>query len=94
MNGNYCEEEYELLKYHLEEYMEDPVLKDNVDECYANCEDCKSKIRVEKSEKYFNKMIKVINSDRYYYVEKLQRIYFYKMITLKTVVAFKNFMKL
>lgn len=34
------------------------------------------KIRVEKSKEYFNKMIKVINSEKYYYVEKLQRIYF------------------
>lgn len=77
---DYCEEQYEGIKYYLEMYMNmtEPHLKDGISECNDDCSNCKSKIRVEKSKEYFNKMIKVINSERYYYVEKLQRIYFLK----------------
>jgi hypothetical protein len=75
---DYCEEQYEDIKNMLERYMllVEPYLKDNVDKCHDECKICKNKERVEKSKEYIDKMIKVINSDRYYYVEKLQRIYF------------------
>lgn len=77
---DYCEEQYEEIKYYLEMYMNmtEPHLKDDLSEGYDYCNNCKSKVRIEKSKEYFNKMIKVINNDRYYYVEKLQRIYFLK----------------
>lgn len=56
----------------------EPYLKDSIDKSHDECKVCKSKERVEKSKEYSDKMIKVINSDRYYYIEKLQRIYFLK----------------
>ncbi|NRT88915.1 hypothetical protein [Clostridium beijerinckii] len=75
---DYCEEQYEDIKHALEGYVisVEPYLKDSVDNCLIECQICKSKKRVEKFKEYSNKMIKIINSDRYYYVEKLQRIYF------------------
>lgn len=75
---DYCEEQYEDIKYMLERYMllVEPYLKDSIDKSQDECKICKSKERVEKSKEYIDKMVKVVNSERYYYEEKLQRIYF------------------
>ncbi|MEX0050246.1 hypothetical protein AB2T85_06315 [Clostridium butyricum] len=75
---DYCEEQYAEIKYYLEMYMNmaETNLKDDLSGGYDYCNNCKSKVRVEKFKEYLDRMIKVINSDRYYYVEKLQRIYF------------------
>lgn len=71
------EMEYEELKYHVEEYVKiaNMYLKNNINICCRNCDNCKSKARVEKSKKHFNKMIDIINCDQYDYVEKLDEIY-------------------
>lgn len=71
-------EEYKDLKYALEAYMIRSDLKDNINARYFNCINCNSKSRVEKSKKYFNKMIDVINCDQYDYDDKLNKIYFLK----------------
>lgn len=79
-NQYHCEEEeeYEGIKKSLEYYMNvvECYLEDDVSGHYNYCNNCKSKERVEKFKEYFDKMIKIINSQRYYYGEKLQRIYF------------------
>ncbi|WP_270567169.1 hypothetical protein [Clostridium beijerinckii] len=74
----HCEEEYKHIKDSLEYYMNvvECYLKDDVSVDYDYCINCKSKERVEKFRGYFETMIKIINSQRYYYEEKLQRIYF------------------
>lgn len=66
------EEEYEDLKYALESYMIQSDLKDNINASYFNCINCNSKLRVEKSKKYFNKMIEIINCDQYDYDDKVR----------------------
>lgn len=71
-------EEYKDLKYALEAYMIRSDLKDNINACYFNCINCNSKLRVENSKKYFNKMIDVINCDEYDYDDKLNKIYSFK----------------
>jgi hypothetical protein len=77
---DYCEEQYEDIKNMLERYMllVEPYFKESIDKSHDEYKICKSKERVEKSKEYIDKKIKVINSDRYYYIEKLQRIYFLK----------------
>lgn len=70
------EHDYECLKIIIESYINDFYLKDNINDRYFNCGNCDTKLGVEETTKYYNKILNVINCDQYDSIDKLREIDF------------------
>ncbi|EKQ52286.1 MULTISPECIES: hypothetical protein [unclassified Clostridium] len=70
-------EEYRSLVGAVKLYMniKNKYMKHNLDDCNEKCFSCDNRLRVEKSEKYFEKILEIIKNNFYSREKKLAKIY-------------------